>query len=116
MPVNNRSKRAEAKRPDTHRIVRRQTTVHSEFALVREQLKSLGADMFALKTLLPALLSRVGRLDPILASAIHHGFRDATDQVQHLMASRKAEIHERCRNALASTIRAAVLLRRAARL
>jgi hypothetical protein len=66
--------------------VRRQTTVHTEFALADEQLKSLGADMFALKMLLPALLSRLGRLDPILASAIRHGFQEI-DQVQYLMAS-----------------------------
>ena len=110
MPVNGGPRRTELKRANTYRTVPRQTT--AELAVVGEQLESLGADMFALKMLLLALLSRVGRLDPILASAIRHGFQDATNQVEHLMAeSRKAKTHDRCRNALASikTIRAAVL-------
>jgi len=109
MPVNNGPRRAEVKRVVTYRTV--PTTVHTELAVADEQLESRGADIFALK-MLPALLSRVGRLDPILASAIHHGFQDATNQVEHLMAaSRKAKTHDRCRNALASikTIRDAVL-------
>ena len=112
MPVNNGPRRAEVKRVVTYRTVPRRTTVHTELAVADEQLESLGADIFALKMLLPALLSRVGRLDPILASAIHHGFQDATNQVEHLMAaSRKAKTRDRCRNALASirTMRAAVL-------
>jgi hypothetical protein len=68
-----------------------------------EQLKALGADMFALKQLLPSLLSRVGQLDPILASAIERGFDDATQQIEHLAAaSRSTETQERCTNALAS--------------
>ena len=112
MPVNGGPRRTELKRANTYRTVPRQTTVHAELAVVDEQLESLGADMFALKMLLLALLSRVGRLDPILASAIHHGFQDATNQVEHLMAaSRKAKTDDRCRNALASikAIRDAVL-------
>ena len=112
MPVNGGPRRAEVKRADTYRTVPRQTTVHTELAVADKQLESLGGDMFALKMLLPALLSRVGRLDPILASVIHHGFQDATNQVELLMAaSRKAKTHDRCRNALASikTIRDAVL-------
>jgi hypothetical protein len=112
MSVNGGPRRAEVKRADTYRTVPRQTTVHTELAVADKQLESLGGDMFALKMLLPALLSRVGRLDPILASAIRHGFQDATNQVEHLMAeSRKAKTHDRCRNALASikTIRDAVL-------
>ena len=112
MPVHDSPRRAEVKRADTYQAVLRQTTIHTKLAAADEQLESLSADMFALKILLPALLSRVGRLDPILASAIHHGFQDATNQVEHLMAaSRKAKTHDRCRNALASikTIRAAVL-------
>ena len=103
MPVNNGPRRAEVKRVVTYRTVPRQTTVHTELAVADEQLESLGADIFALKMLLPALLSRVGRLDPILASAIHHGFQDATNQVEHQMAaSRKVRTRDRCRNALAS--------------
>jgi hypothetical protein len=91
MPVNGGPRRTEAKRANTYRTVPRQTTVHTELAVADEQLESLGADIFALKMLFPALLSRVGRLDPILASAIHHGFQDATNQVEHLMAaSRKS--------------------------
>ena len=113
MRVNGGPRRAEAKRADTYLepyLARPPSTLNSRVA--DKQLESLGGDMFALKMLLPALLSRVGRLDPILASAIHHGFQDATNQVEHLMAaSRKAKTHDRCRNALASikTIRAAVL-------
>ena len=75
MPVNGGPRRAEVKRPDTYRTVPRQTTFRAELAVADEQLESLGADIFALKMLLPALLSRVGRLDPILASAIHQDFR-----------------------------------------
>src|SRR5215470_14920219 len=111
MPVNGGPRRVEVKRADTYHTVLRQTTVQTQPAVADEQFESLGADIFALKMLLPALLSRVGGLDPILASAIHHGFQDATNQVEHLMAaSRKAKTHDRCRNALASikTIRAAV--------
>jgi hypothetical protein len=68
-----------------------------------EQLKALGADMFALKQLLPCLLNRVGQLDPILASAIERGFDDATQQIEHLAAaSRSTETEERCADALAS--------------
>ena len=87
MPVNGGPRRTEVKRANTYRTVPRQTTVHAELAVVEEPLESLGADMFALKMLLLALLSRVGRLDPILASAIHHGFQDATNQVELLMAA-----------------------------
>ena len=110
MPVHDSPRRAE--RADTYQAVLRQTTIHTKLAVADEQLESLSADMFAFKILLPALLSRVGRLDPILASAIHHGFQDATNQVEHRMAaSRKAKTRDRCRKALASirTMRAAVL-------
>jgi hypothetical protein len=77
-----------------------------------KQVKALAADMFALKQLLPSLLSRVGQLDPILASAIERGFQDAIGQVEHLLAAtRSAEAEDRCTRALASIkkIRAAVL-------
>jgi hypothetical protein len=76
-----------------------------------EQLKTLGADMFALKTLVPSLLSRIGQLDPILASAIERGFQDAIDQVEHVMAASRKTERDRCTNALASIRRlhAAVL-------
>jgi hypothetical protein len=78
-----------------------------------EQLKALGAAMFALKQLLPCLLSRVGQLDPMLASAIERGFDDATQQIEHLAAaSRNTETEEHCANALASIRR----LRAAARI
>jgi hypothetical protein len=110
MPVHDSPRRAE--RADTYQAVLRQTTIHTKLAVADEQLESLSADMFAFKILLPALLSRVGRLDPILASAIHHGFQDATNQVEHQMtASRKARTRDRCRNALASItkMRAALL-------
>jgi hypothetical protein len=109
MPVHDSPRRAEGKRADTYQTVLRQTTIDTTVA--DEQLESLSANVFALKILLPALLSRVGRLDPILASAIHHGFQDATNQVEHQMASsRKARTRDRCRNALASirTMRAAL--------
>jgi hypothetical protein len=79
--------------------------------MANEQLKALGADMFAVQTLLRTLLSRVGQLDPILASAIERGFQDAIDQVEHVMAtSRRTETRDRCTNALASIrrLRAAV--------
>jgi hypothetical protein len=79
------------------------------FALDDEQLKVLGADVIALKLLLPALLSRIGRLDPILGSAIQQGFQDATDQAEHLIAW--TEARDPCTSALASIKRlhAAVL-------
>ena len=50
--------------------------------------------------LLPALLSRIGRLDPILGSAIQQGFQDATDQAEHLIAW--TEARDPCTSALAS--------------
>ena len=77
-----------------------------------KQVKALAADMFALKQLLPSLLSRFGQLDPILASAIERGFQDAIGQVEHLLAAtRSAETDDRCTRALASIkkLRAAVL-------
>ena len=74
-----------------------------ELAVVDEQLESLGADIFALKILLPALLSRVSRLDPILASAIQQGVQNAIDQVEHMIAAaRRTETRDRCTSALAS--------------
>jgi hypothetical protein len=61
------------------------------------------ADIFALNMLLPAVLSRVGRLDPILCSAIQQGVQDAIDQVEHMIAAaRRTETRDRCISALAS--------------
>jgi hypothetical protein len=61
------------------------------------------ADILALKTLLPAVLSRVGRLDPILSSAIQQGVQDAINQVEHMIAAaRRTETRDRCTSALAS--------------
>jgi hypothetical protein len=64
------------------------------------------ADILALNMLLmllPAVLSRVGRLDPILASAIQQGVQDAIDQVEHMIAvARRTETRDRCTSALAS--------------
>ena len=57
------------------------------FALTDEQVNGFSADNLALKMMLAAVLSRVGRLDPILGSAIQEGFQDATDQVEHMIAS-----------------------------
>jgi hypothetical protein len=77
-----------------------------------ERVKAIGADLFALKVLLPALLSRIGRLDPILGSAIQQGFQDASDQIEHMITDcRWIETRDRCSNALASIrrLRAAVL-------
>jgi hypothetical protein len=85
---------------------------HADFAVTDERVKAIGADIFALKMLLPALLSRVGRLDPILDSAIQQGFQDATDQIEHIIAAcRSIETRDRSSNALASIrrLRAAVL-------
>jgi hypothetical protein len=58
------------------------------------------------------LLSRIGRLDPILGSAIQQGFQDATDQIEHMIASgRWPKTRDRGTGALASIrrLRAAVL-------
>ena len=78
-----------------------------------EQLKALGADVFALKQLLPCLLSRLGQLDPIFGSAIERGFQDATQEIEHLVAASRSTETERCTNALASItrLRAAILIR-----
>src|ERR1700758_2049937 len=76
---------------------------HADFAPADERVKAIGADIFALKMLLPALLNRVGRLDPILDLAIQQGFQDATDQIEHMIAAcRWSETRDRCSNALAS--------------
>jgi hypothetical protein len=71
------------------------------------------ADILALKMLLPAVLSRVGRLDPILSAAIRQGVQDAIDQVEHMIAAaRRTETRDRCTTALASIRRfRAVVLR-----
>ena len=100
---------SQAKNADTESLA---VGARPEFARADEQVKALGADIFALKMLLPALLSRVGRLDPILGSAIQQGFQDATDDIQHMIAScRWAETRDRCTSALVSIrrLRAAVL-------
>jgi len=61
------------------------------------------ADILALKMMLPAVLSRVGRLDPILSSAIQEGVQDAIDQVEHMIAAApRTETREHCTSALAS--------------
>jgi len=81
-------------------------------AIADEQVGPLSAEIFALKLLLPNLLSRIGQLDPILASAIERGFQDTIQQVEHVMAaSRSTEAIERCENALATIkrLRAAVV-------
>ena len=111
MPVSGGPRRAEVRRVE-YRTVPRQTPVHNELAVVDEQLESLGADIFALKILLPALLSRVSRLDPILASAIQQGVQDAIDRVEHMIATaRRTETRDRYTSALASirSIRTVVL-------
>ena len=84
----------------------------ADFVVDNEQVKMLSADNLALKLLLPALLSQIGRLDPILGSAIQQGFQDAADQIEHMGAScRWTETRDRCACALASIkrLRAAVL-------
>jgi hypothetical protein len=98
--------RAERKRPG-----RRKLAPRPQFTAADDRVKAIGADDLALKLLLPTLLSRIGRLDPILGSAIHEGFQDATDQIEYMIAScRRAETRDRCSSALASIlkIRAAV--------
>ena len=93
MPV-----RARAESPDTYRSMPRRTKANG---VADEQLNR--ADILALNMLLPAVLSRVGRLDPILSFAIQQGVQDAIDQVEHMIAStRGAETRDRCTSALAS--------------
>jgi hypothetical protein len=102
-----RGSQAEPKRP-AHRTL----PGRADFTVADERVRAIGADIFALKMLLPALLSRVGRLDPILDSAIQQAFQDATDQIEHMIAvCRSIETRDRCSNALASIrrLRAAVL-------
>ena len=90
--------RARAESPDTYRPIPRRTKVNG---VADEQLNR--ADILALNMLLPAVLSRVGRLDPILASAIQQGVQDAIDQVEHMIAAaRRTETRDRCTSALAS--------------
>ena len=70
------------------------------------------ADILALNMLLPAVLSRVARIDPILSSAIQQGVQDAIDQVEHMIATaRRTETRDRYTSALASirSIRTVVL-------
>jgi hypothetical protein len=90
--------RAKAESPDTYRSVPYRTKANG---VAGEQLNR--ADILALKTLLPAVLSRVGRLDPILSSAIQQGVQDAIDQVEDMIAAaRRTETRDRCTDALAS--------------
>jgi hypothetical protein len=57
--------RAKAESPDTYRSIPRRTKANG---VADEQPNR--ADILALNMVLPAVLSRVGRLDPIFASAI----------------------------------------------
>jgi hypothetical protein len=112
MPVMRSQEKKVAHGANRHRSTSRRISARTEVAVANEELQALRADIFALKMILPALLSRVGRLDPILGSAVQEGFQDATDQVEHIMAfSRGIETRDRCTNALASIrrLRAAVL-------
>ena len=90
--------RAKAESPDTYRPIPHRTKVNG---VADEQLNR--ADILALNLLLPAVLSRVGRLDPILASAIQQGVQDAIDHVEHMIAvARRTETRDRFTSALAS--------------
>jgi hypothetical protein len=90
--------RAKAEGPDTYRSMPYRTKANEA---ADEQLNR--ADILALNMLLPAVLSRVGRLDPILSSAIQQGFQDAIDQVEHMIAAaRRTETRDHCTSALAS--------------
>jgi hypothetical protein len=82
------------------RLTKLTVPARADFAVSDELVKAIGADIFALKMLLPALLSRVGRLDPILGSAIQQGFQDASDQIEHMITDcRWIETRDRCSNA-----------------
>ena len=90
--------RARAESPDTYRSMPGRTKANG---VADEQLNR--ADILALNMLLPAVLARVGRLDPILSSAIQQGVQDAIDQVEHMIATaRRTETRDRCTSALAS--------------
>ena len=90
--------RAKAEGPDTYRSMAYRTKANG---VADEQLNR--ADILALNMLLPAVLSRVGRLDPILSSAIQQGVQDAIDKVEHMIAAaRRTETRDRCTTALAS--------------
>src|SRR6516162_5140447 len=90
--------RAKAESPDTYRSMPGRTKAN---VVADEQLNR--ADILAVKMLLPAVLSRVGSLDPILSSAIQQGVQDAIDQVEHMIAvARRTETRDRCTSALSS--------------
>jgi hypothetical protein len=90
--------RAKAEGPDTYRSMPYRTKAN---VVDDEQLNR--ADILALKMMLPAVLSRVGCLDPILSSAIQEGVQDAIDQVEHMIAAApRTETREHCTSALAS--------------
>ena len=87
-----------AENPNTYRSMPGQTKANG---VSDEQLNR--ADILALNMLLPAVLSRVARLDPILSSAIQQGVQDAIDQVEHMIAAaRRTETRDHCTSALAS--------------
>jgi hypothetical protein len=99
--------RPKAEGPDTYRSTPYRTKANG---VADEQLNR--ADIFALKMLVPAVLSRIGRLDPILSAAIQQGVQDAIDQVEHMIAAaRRKETRDRCTSVLASirSFRAVVL-------
>ena len=92
------SARVKTESHDTYRSMLRKTKANG---VADERLN--GADILALNMLLPAVLSRVGRLDPILSAAIQQGVQDAIDQVEHMIAAaRRTETRDRCTSALAS--------------
>src|SRR6516164_380117 len=85
---------ARAESHDTYRSMPYRTKANG---VADEQLNR--ADILALKMLLPAVLSRVGRLDPIISSAIQQGVQDAIDQVEHMIETARRTEH-------ATTVRA----------
>ena len=92
------SQQKHRKRPESAKL-----SARADFVMSDERVDEIGADIFALKILLPALLSRVGRLDPILGSAIQQGFQDAADQIENMIAASSwIGTRDRCSNALAS--------------
>jgi hypothetical protein len=46
------------------------------------ELRTLAADMLAVRMVLAHVLSRIYQLDPILAGAIQGGFEDAADKIR----------------------------------
>jgi len=70
-----------------------------------KKVHALSADVSALKTIVSHVLTRIGQLDPVLASAVVDGFRDALHHLQGLKAAPRRQGLDDHRTRALATVR-----------